>query len=258
MPGGGKLTLETKNIILDDLYASAHSEVQPGNYVMIAVSDTGVGIPEAIRDKVFEPFFSTKEIGRGTGLGLSMVYGFVKQSGGHIKIYSEEGHGTTFRIYLPQAGAAAEELPAAAASPIESGHETILVVEDDPMVRNSVIVQLQSLGYQTIAAGNGAEALAIIDSEVAFDLLFTDVIMSGSLNGRQLADEALRRRPGVKVLFTSGYTENAIIHHGRLDPGVLLLAKPYRKADLARMVRLALGAEPSSQPVEPPRRVAAQ
>ena len=218
-----------------------HDEVAPGPYVMIAVSDTGHGIPAAIRDKVFEPFFTTKGVGKGTGLGLSMVYGFVKQSGGHIKIYSEEGHGTTIKIYLPrageQAGAAAAERAAIA---LAGRHETILVVEDDALVRNYVATQLSGLGYTTLTAANAAEALAIIDGVKSFDLLFTDVIMPGRMNGRQLADEAVRRRPALKVLFTSGYTENAIVHHGRLDPGVLLLAKPYRKSDLARMVRVAL------------------
>ena len=249
MAGGGKLTLETRNVVLDEAYCRANGDVTPGNYVMIAVSDTGHGIPKSIIDKVFEPFFSTKAAGKGTGLGLSMVYGFVKQSGGHIKAYSEEGHGTTIKMYLPQAGAA----PALALEPVEAprmaiGSETILVVEDDEMVRTSVITQLQSLGYPTIAAASGDEALAIVDSGAAFDLLFTDVILSKSMNGRLLAIEIGRRRPGTKVLFTSGYTENAIIHHGRLDPGVLLLAKPYRKSDLARMIRTALDGDEDLAP----------
>ncbi len=241
MPNGGKLVVETGNVQLDDAYASMHDEVAPGPYVMIAVSDTGHGIPAAIRDKVFEPFFTTKGLGKGTGLGLSMVYGFVKQSGGHVKIYSEEGHGTTIKIYLPRAGGKAEAgTDEQAETALVGGNETILVVEDDPLVRNYVATQLNSLGYTTLAAANAAEALEFIDGVKNFDLLFTDVIMPGSINGRQLADEAVRRRPSLKVLFTSGYTENAIVHHGRLDPGVLLLAKPYRKSDLARMVRIAL------------------
>jgi PAS domain S-box-containing protein len=241
MEDGGKLTIETDNVHLDDAYVALHSEVQPGPYVMIAVSDTGTGIPAAIRDKVFEPFFTTKGVGSGTGLGLSMVYGFVKQSGGHIKIYSEEGYGTTFKLYLPQADA----MPAAVDAPlpeIESGNETILVVEDDESVRASVTAQLQALGYKTVSAANAQEALDIVDSGAEFDLLFTDVIMAGPMNGRRLADEIARRRPPLKVLFTSGYTENAIVHHGRLDPGVLLLVKPYRKRDLAKMLRRALDA----------------
>ena len=244
MPGGGKLTLETRNVVLDEAYCHSNGDVTPGNYVMIAVSDTGHGIPKAILDKIFEPFFSTKDVGKGTGLGLSMVYGFVKQSEGHIKAYSEEGHGTTIRMYLPQAGAQpVQAAQADEASTMESGSETILVVEDDAMVRTSVITQLQSLGYEAIAAGSGDEALAIVDSGVPFDLLFTDVILSKSMNGRLLAIEVGRRRPGTRVLFTSGYTENAIIHHGRLDPGVLLLAKPYRKSELARMLRIALNGD---------------
>jgi PAS domain S-box-containing protein len=243
MPSGGKLTLETKNVVLDESYVGANREVQLGNYVMIAVSDTGTGIAEAIRDRVFEPFFSTKEVGKGTGLGLSMVYGFVKQSNGHIKIYSEEGHGTTIRIYLPQSGRQPQQVAAAPLGPaITGGSETVLIVEDDPMVRTYVTTRLKNLGYQTLEAADAAEAIAIADRGAKFDLLFTDVIMGGTMNGRQLADQLAKRRPGIKVLFTSGYTENAIVHHGRLDPGVLLLAKPYRNAELARMIRRALGA----------------
>jgi CheY-like chemotaxis protein len=240
MPEGGKLVLETGNVQLDEHYARIHDEVRPGPYVMIAVSDTGLGIPAAIRDKVFDPFFTTKGSGKGTGLGLSMVYGFVKQSNGHIKIYSEEGHGTTIKIYLPRAGGQVEAAAAQVTVALEGGSETILVVEDDPLVRSYVATQLNSLGYTTLTAANATEALEYIDGVKSFDLLFTDVIMPGSINGRQLADEAKRRRPSLKVLYTSGYTENAIVHHGRLDPGVLLLPKPYRKSDLARMVRTAL------------------
>ena len=243
MPDGGKLTIETHNAVLDEVYAGAHSEVTPGDYVMVAVSDTGPGIPVAIRDKVFEPFFTTKEVGKGTGLGLSMVYGFVKQTGGHIKLYSEEGYGTTFKIYLPRARDGTGNVAAPVAGvELVGGTETILVVEDDAVVRASVSAQLNSLGYQVVTATNADEALAFIGGGAAFDLLFTDVIMSGSMNGRRLAEEAAKRRADVKVLFTSGYTEDAVIHHGRLDPGVLLLPKPYRKADLDRMVRQALTA----------------
>jgi len=242
MPDGGKLVLETANVHLDEAYANLHSEVTPGHYVMIAVSDTGSGIPAANLEKVFDPFFTTKEVGKGTGLGLSMVFGFVKQSNGHIKIYSEEGHGTTVKIYLPRATGldqSASEL--LASTQIEGGNEVVLVVEDDALVRKYVIAQVQSLGYTTLEASNAVEALKAIDNNPTIDLLFTDVIMPGSMNGRQLVDEALKRRPALKTLYTSGYTENAIVHHGRLDSGVLLLAKPYRKLDLARMIRLALG-----------------
>jgi CheY-like chemotaxis protein len=240
MPDGGKLTLETGNVHLDESYASANSDVQPGAYVLVAVSDTGTGIPAAIRERVFEPFFTTKEVGKGTGLGLSMVYGFVKQSGGHIKIYSEEGQGTTIKLYLPPARDLDHVAEVTPIAPIEGGEETILVVEDDPLVRAFVIMQLKSLGYTILATGNGAEALNLIEQGADFDLLFTDVMMPGGMNGRQLAAEALKRRPSLKVLFTSGYTEDAMVHHGRLDPGVLLLAKPYRKSDLAQMIRAAI------------------
>jgi PAS domain S-box-containing protein len=241
MPGGGKLTLETRNVHLDEGYASMHSEVAVGNYILIAVSDTGTGIPAANLEKVFDPFFTTKEVGKGTGLGLSMVFGFVKQSGGHIKIYSEEGHGTSVKIYLPRSsGLQPTAAEAQLASPVQGGDETVLIVEDDALVRNYVIKQVESLGYTALEAANAAEALDIIDNYATVDLLFTDVIMPGAMNGRQLVDEALRRRPALKALFTSGYTENAILHHGRLDVGVLLLAKPYRKSELARMIRVAL------------------
>jgi PAS domain S-box-containing protein len=240
MPKGGKLVLETSNVHLDEDYASMNSEVAAGDYVMIAVSDTGTGIPASLIEKVFDPFFTTKEVGKGTGLGLSMVFGFVKQSGGHIKIYSEEGHGTTVKIYLPRStgqGQAAGGTQASAE--VVGGDETVLIVEDDSLVRKYVMAQVASLGYATLEATTAAEALKIIDG-ARVDLLFTDVIMPGGMNGRQLVDEALKRRPKLKTLFTSGYTENAILHHGRLDEGVLLLAKPYRKPELARMLRVAL------------------
>ena len=242
MPDGGKLILETGSAFLDDNYATIHGDVRPGRYALIAVSDTGTGIPAAILDKVFNPFFTSKGPGKGTGLGLSMVYGFVKQSAGHIKIYSEEGHGTTIKMYLPPGTGALVASEASNALAIQGGHETILVVEDDKLVRDYVLTQLHSLGYVTLDAANAAEALAVVEAGSQFDLLFTDVIMPGAMNGRQLANELQRRKPGLKVLFTSGYTENAIIHHGRLDTGVLLLAKPYRKSDMAAMIRKALEA----------------
>ena len=242
MVDGGKLTIETGNAVLDDNFASMNGDVTAGNYVMVAVTDSGHGIPAGILDHVFEPFFTTKEVGKGSGLGLSMVYGFVKQSNGHIKIDSEEGRGTTVRMYLPQAVGAVESAEFARPSSVEGGRETILVVEDDHLVRTFVVGQIQSLGYATLAAVNAAEALVVIDSPTEIDLLFTDMIMPGSMNGRQLADKALQRRSSLKILFTSGYSNEAIIHHGHLDTGVLLLAKPYRKSDLARMIRAALAA----------------
>jgi signal transduction histidine kinase/ActR/RegA family two-component response regulator len=242
MPDGGKLTFETTDAVLDDNNAGMNEDVGPAPYVMIAVSDNGSGIAPEIIDKVFEPFFTTKVLGKGTGLGLSMVYGFVKQSGGHLKISSEVGHGTTIKMYLPRAAAAAQQFAdMAPAEPIHGGHQTVLIVEDDALVRTYVVAQVRALGYRTLAATNAAEALGLIDGDAPIDLLFTDIVMPGAMNGRQLADEARRRRPGLKLLFTSGYAENAIVHRGRLDPGVLLLAKPYRKQQLAQMLRAALG-----------------
>jgi len=241
MPNGGKLILETASVYLDETYASLN-DIRFGRYSLIAVSDTGTGIPAGIIDRVFDPFFTSKGPGKGTGLGLSMVYGFIKQSSGHINIYSEERHGTTIKMYLPpgMGGSLAPENQVVA--DIQGGDETILVVEDDRLVKDYVLAQLHSLGYATLDAANAAEALALVEQGRKFDLLFTDVIMPGTMNGRQLADKLLEDSPDLKVLFTSGYTENAIIHHGRLDSGVLLLAKPYRKSDLARMIRRALEA----------------
>lgn len=242
MPDGGKLTLETANTALDRRYAEQHPDVTPGQYVMLAVSDTGCGISPAHLQRVFEPFFTTKEKGRGTGLGLAMVYGFAKQSGGHVSIYSEPGHGTTVKLYLPRAPSAgqAPAVVAAAEPAVRGGSETVLVVEDDEPVRQLACHELRALGYRVLDAACGADALQVIASDEPIDLLFTDVVMPGGLSGRQLADEAQRLRPGLRVVYTSGYTENAIVHHGRLDAGVILLAKPYRRADLARALRTAL------------------
>ena len=245
MPEGGKLVIETSNVVLDEDRAKADPEAKPGSYVLVSVSDSGSGIAPAIRDKVFEPFFTTKQVGKGTGLGLSMVYGFAKQSGGHVTISSEEGHGTTIGVYLPRTGddgVRSDELVPDV--PARSGNETIMVVEDDELVRRSVITQLQSLGYATIAAGNGAEALALVDKGTQFDLLFTDIIMPGGMSGSQLGSEVTRRRPAVRILYTSGYSEGGIVHEGRLDPGITLLRKPYRKRDLANKIREVLGSPP--------------
>lgn len=242
MPGGGKLILETGNVMLDASFATIHAEeVRPRPYVMIAVTDTGVGIPADIRDRVFEPFFTTKEVGQGTGLGLSMVYGFVKQSGGHIKIDSEEGHGTAFKLYLPRSSESVAPIERPVAAAAEGGEETILVVEDDALVRQYVVAQLESLRYAVLAAASAREALDMIAAGRAFDLLFTDVILGSGFNGPALADEILRLRPGVKVLYTSGYTKDAMATHGRIDPGVALIHKPYRKIELARKIRAVLG-----------------
>jgi PAS domain S-box-containing protein len=241
MPDGGKLILESANVGLDETFVADQGELSSAGQVMIAVTDTGTGIPAAIRDKVLEPFFTTKEERKGTGLGLSMVYGFVKQSGGHLKIFSREGQGTSIKLYLPRAERSVSSADLAPAAAMDAGKETILVVEDDPMVRNYVIAQLRGFGYTTIAAENAAEALSVIHHGANFDLLFTDIIMPGGSDGSELAKEVRRLRPSVKVLFTSGYTDNAIVRQGRLEPGVLLLQKPYRRVDLSRMIRTALG-----------------
>ena len=242
MPGGGRLTIETANVELDEQQAAASPESKPGQYVMIAVRDTGCGMPPDVLARAFEPFFTTKDVGKGTGLGLSMVYGFVRQSGGHVRIQSEVGAGTVVQLYLPRSMIAAVAADAAPLAPqdLPAGKETILFVEDDPLVRQHTGRQIVALGYAIIAAENANEALALIEDGCVPDLLFTDVVMPGGMNGRQLAVEARKRRPSLLVLYTSGYTENAIVHHGRLDPGVLLLVKPYRKSDLARLIRVAL------------------
>jgi len=241
MPGGGKLTFRSANVIIDESDTRMNDGVSAGSYVAIAVSDTGTGIPAALHDKVFEPFFTTKEVGKGTGLGLSMVYGFVKQSGGHIKIYSEEGVGTTVRLYLPRASKMADQVEEVEPPRLpQGGSETILVVEDDALVRSYVIAQLHSLGYLTLEATNAADALIVAEGVAKIDLVFTDIVMPGGMNGRQLVDRLAKRWPTLNVLFTSGYAEDVIMHQGRLDPGVHLLCKPYRKSDLARMVRAAI------------------
>ncbi|MET3908544.1 PAS domain S-box-containing protein [Bradyrhizobium sp. S3.3.6] len=241
MPDGGRLTLETANRELD---STGNGDGDAGSYVMVAVADTGHGIPADIRDRVFEPFFTTKGVGRGTGLGLSMVYGFAKQTGGTVAIESEEGRGTVMRLFLPRSAgeAAARTGPVAAPAPAR-GRETILVVEDDPLVQGYVIAQLGSLGYRTLTASDGASALALVDQGVSFDLLFTDIIMPGGMNGRELAEAVRLRRPRVRVLYTSGYSDNTIVHEGHLDPGVALLQKPYRKTDLSQKIREMLTGE---------------
>lgn len=244
MPDGGRLTIETANINLDETYVSQHSGVAPGEYVMLAVSDSGSGIAPELLARVFEPFYTTKQMGKGTGLGLAMVYGFVMQSKGHIAIYSELEHGTTVKIYLPRlVNAELPEAPAGAPALVHGGsNQLILLAEDDPMVRAYAGGQLQELGYRVIEAASGAEALDLLYARDDIDLLFTDVVMPGGMSGRQLADAAQAFRPALPILYTSGYTEDAIIHHGRLDPGVMLLSKPYRRADLAQKVSAALAA----------------
>ena len=242
MPEGGKLTIETANVTLDEAYAAQHSYVSPGDYVMLAVTDTGVGMPEEVLDHVFEPFFTTKEVGLGSGLGLSMVYGFVKQSAGHVNIYSEEDHGTSVKIYLPksdsEAGVSKDKV--AGDDEVPTGDETVLVVEDDAGVRETAVLLLEELGYRVIETEDGPTALAALDEHPDVDLLFTDVVMPGGMSGAELARKVLDLRPDIKVLYVSGYTENAIAHGGVLDEGVELLGKPYLKKDMARKVRRVL------------------
>ncbi|MFO7608775.1 MAG: ATP-binding protein [Candidatus Krumholzibacteriia bacterium] len=235
MGGRGTLTIETGNVRLDEEYAAAQAEVQPGQYVMLAVTDTGAGIAADLLERVFEPFFTTKERGRGSGLGLAMVYGFVKQSGGHVKVYSEVGQGTTVRIYLPRSHAAAAGGTGGSALPEPRGAgQTVLLVEDDEDVRTMVARHLRGLGYGVVAAGDADGALALLDGGADVAAVLTDVILAGDCNGRELVERIQARRPGLPALYMSGYTENAIVHQGRLDPGIRLLQKPFSRAELAR------------------------
>ena len=243
MASGGKLTIETANVTLDQAYCEANDDVAVGDYLMVAVTDNGEGMSAETANQAFEPFFTTKAVGKGTGLGLSMVHGFVKQSNGNIKIYSELGVGSTIRLYLPRADTdAAFAAPAPDESLLPHGSEHILLVEDDDLLRELARKQLSSLGYRVSVAENGPTALGMLETLGDFDLLFTDVVMPGGLNGRELANRVRVLKPGLKVLYTSGYSEDAIIHHGRLDAGVHLLNKPYRKRDLALKVRQVLDA----------------
>ncbi|SDE44133.1 His Kinase A (phospho-acceptor) domain-containing protein [Bradyrhizobium brasilense] len=244
MPKGGRLTIETRTAELKPSDVNGHEGLAAGNYVAIALTDNGRGIAEADLAKVFEPFFTTKDVGKGTGLGLSMVYGFVKQSNGHVVLDSEIGRGTRVMLYLPRAAVvSAAAVPERRQPDVRGAREIVLVVEDDRLVRSYVLTQIESLGYTTLSANNGNEALAVLDSGAPIDLLFTDVIMPGAMNGRDLATEARKRRPGLRVLFTSGYTDDAIDQDGKLEQGILFLAKPYSRAELARMLRVALREE---------------
>jgi signal transduction histidine kinase len=243
MPKGGKLTIETANCYLDQTYVSSLQEpVVSGQYIMIGIADTGMGMDKATQERAFDPFFTTKDVGKGTGLGLSQVYGFVRQSEGHVKIYSEPGEGTTIKIYLRRhvgeedQKTVQDRLPDAARA---IGRETILVAEDDDSLRSYTTEILRELGYVVLEARDGRSALQVLDGSQV-DLLFTDVIMPGGINGRQLADEAIRRRPQLKVLFTTGYTRNAIVHHGRLDAGVEMIGKPFSFVELSAKVRAML------------------
>jgi signal transduction histidine kinase/ActR/RegA family two-component response regulator len=239
MRSGGRLTIETANAYIDEAYAAGQAEVTPGQYVSISISDTGEGMDADTMARAFEPFFTTKPVGRGTGLGLSQVYGFVKQSGGHVKLYSEPGQGTTVRIYLPRWEGEAEVVEHPQETPVPEGEreETILVVEDDDDVRAFSVESLRELGYRVIEAHDGAAALRLLERQPRIDLLFTDVVLPGGLTGAQVAAQARAMRPDLNVLFTTGYARNAIVHHGRLDKGVQLLTKPFSFKDLAAKVR---------------------
>ncbi|MCC9000516.1 MAG: response regulator, partial [Candidatus Contendobacter sp.] len=253
MPQGGRLTLETANVRLDADYA-AHEDVRPGSYVMLAVSDTGAGMTPEVLEHVFEPFFTTKETGKGSGLGLSMVYGLVKQSGGHITIYSEPGQGATVRLYLPPTPSAATPVaePPVADSEIQGQGETILVVEDDADVRLFAVNALQGMGYETQQAGEAETAIRLLETTPQIALLFTDIVLPGEMDGVRLAAEAQRRYPGLRVLFTSGYTEHALIGSGQLAEGVDVLTKPYRKTELGKKLRTLLdGAKPEDNSARP-------
>ncbi|HEY0181374.1 MAG TPA: CHASE3 domain-containing protein [Rhodopila sp.] len=244
MPGGGRLTIELANKVLDSDYARAHAEVTAGDYVMVAVSDTGHGMTPEIVARVFEPFFTTKTEGRGTGLGLAMVFGFVKQSGGHVKVYSEPGEGTSVKLYLPRAvgGSIPGMQRSGVPTDLPRGSATILVVEDEAGVREIAVAILRSLGYRVLEAPDGDEGLLVFGAHASeIDMLLTDVVLPGRVRGREMAERITAMRPEVKVLFMSGYTENSIVHHGRLDDGVQLLGKPFKREQLARKVAEVLG-----------------
>jgi PAS domain S-box-containing protein len=245
MPGGGGLSISTANVAVDEHYRDRYPEVTPGNYILIAVTDTGEGMPPEVLARSFEPFFTTKEVGKGSGLGLSMVYGFVKQSNGHVSIYSEVGLGTTVRLYLPAYSTMPADLTVAQAGAegeAPRGRETILVTEDDPFVRSYVVGALEDLGYRVIAAENAREALVQLAEGGEVDVLFTDIVMPGGMNGWELAEQAQQIRPGLRLLFTSGYALETLVARGRIDPDTAILNKPYRRPELARRLREVLDA----------------
>jgi CheY-like chemotaxis protein len=253
MPEGGKLTIETSNSYLDEEYCRHHDGIIPGQYVLIAITDNGSGMSPETVEKAFEPFFTTKETGKGTGLGLSQVYGFMKQSGGHVKIYSERGEGTTIKLYLPRHDGDDATIPQDIEGSSDRGRgETILIVEDDDGVRQYASEILRDLNYQILEARDSAAALKLLDADKPFDLLLTDVVLPGK-NGRELATEIEQRRPGTKVIFMTGYSRNAIVHHGRLDRGTELLTKPLIEGVLARKIRQVLDAPASPVPPASPK-----
>ena len=246
MPNGGHLTLSTGVASLDAHYHDLHPEIEAGEYAMIAVTDEGVGMTAEVASRAFEPFYTTKEIGKGSGLGLSMVYGFAKQSNGHVSIYSEPGLGTTVRIYLPHVGAKGQnpsDHVLADEKSVPRGHETILVAEDDPFVRSSVILRIESLGYSVVAAVNGNDALLKLRANPAIDMLFTDIVMPGGMNGWELADKAREIRPRLPVVYSSGYALEMLAQQGRAPAQSIILVKPYRKVELAERLREALTAK---------------
>jgi CheY-like chemotaxis protein len=248
MPGGGTLSIEAAAVELDDDYAESHAEIQPGPYVLVSVSDTGAGMPAEVRERAFEPFFTTKPVGMGTGLGLSMVYGFLKQSGGHAQIYSEPGRGTTVRLYLPIAPApvqrqAVPDRPSPLMFPARG--ETILVVEDDARVRRVSAMRLATLGYRVLEAEDGPRALRLLAEHPVVDLLFTDMVMPAGMTGVDLAHAAREHLPALKVLYTSGYAEPNLLRQG-IDAGDVWLRKPYTAFDLARMLRTVLDGVPAA------------
>ena len=246
MTGGGTLTIETANVVLSKTFVATEPGLTAGEYVLITVGDTGHGIPKSQIARVFEPFFTTKAVGKGTGLGLSMVYGFVKQTGGHISVSSEEGQGTKIKLYFPRHNGDADTLEMASVkSHLQRGRETILIVEDDGLILQQLATQLADLNYDVLAAPSGAPALAMLRERPDIALLLTDVVLPGGMNGQQVAEAARGINPGLKVLYTSGYSENALIHHGRLDHGVELLSKPYRRSELAAKIRKVMDASVS-------------
>jgi CheY-like chemotaxis protein len=252
-PDRARLTIEARNAVLDDSYCAANQEVRPGQYVMIAVSDSGCGMTAEQISRAIEPFYTTKPEGQGTGLGLSMVYGFAKQSGGHLKLYSEPGHGTTARLYIPRTIAPAAAPDAQRPPPAPGQGEMVLLVEDDPAVRAAAALALRGLGYRVEEAENADAAMALLQQGLRPDLIFTDVVMPGTLSARTMAAQAAALIPGLAVVFASGYTENSIVHNGQLDAGVHLISKPWRIEDLASRLRFALDLAQRTRLAEAPR-----
>jgi signal transduction histidine kinase/CheY-like chemotaxis protein len=251
MPDGGKLTIETANTDLDDRYAASHAEVTPGQYVLVSITDSGTGMAPEVIERAFDPFYTTKGVGKGTGLGLSQVFGYVKQSGGHVKIYSEVGQGTTIKLYLPRHRGEAARGEARRdrndGMPVGRAEQIVLVVEDEQQVRHMTVDALRELGYTVVPAGDAKQALEQIAAQPRIDLLFTDIMMP-EMNGRQLADRARALRPGLPVLFTTGYTRNAVVHNGMLDAGVAFLPKPFTMAQLAAKVHAVLNGQGANRP----------